>query len=485
MNTRKSTYNGRFCFFIILGLFTVTSFGQDFHKIENVDSGSYEVITSIVKLDQNHVLLTSTGESAGHGSPFHMINRNLSTDTLQVAWKKTYYNDIDFDTDPLRVTFNSNDNLIITGTTIHHESFNLDLDEGDEFICEMTTNGDVLWSKSLGEKPLKNWAVDVVQTENGNYVTAGWKNVSENSIIPEATIRMLSSSGDSLWTQTIGDTSIYERSFKGRVVLQGDANSIFFLYQKRNPFYFSLSKFDGTTGLLVWDKEFKKGESTIIYNALMNVSGNIVMSTYVRYSDYCEPAIWEIDQNGNVIEYKGYFDELGCSSGGNIELMNDGGYGFLQYGFNHPHFVKVYPNYDLEFIKIYPIENFMSPTGVVQMGNGNYILAGYEGATEEFAIWIIKTDSTGDFVTIFSPEMPSNNIKVYPNPTSDYLLVELQQGHNSDIRLTLISVDSRIVFNQVNSETLDISSIRDGLYFLHIYEGDKLLAIEKIVKKSE
>ena len=475
----------KYIYLIVIICLTINAFGQDFIKLQNVDSAWSESISSIIKLDGNHVMLTSSGVSNGPGTPWHLINRKIASDSLQEIWKKIYYYNSDFSIFPLNVNFNSNDNLILSGSTSHYKKSSLNLDEGNDFICEMTPSGDVLWSKSIGEQPIKNWAVDITQVDDGNYATAGWKLRSDHPTVSEVTLRKISSTGDSLWTKIFRDTSNFPRSYKGRVALAGDSNSIFLLYQKQSPKYFSIAKFNGTTGTMTWEKEFKKGTATFVYNALMNSNGNMVLSTGMRFTDYCEPAIWEIDQNGNVVEYKGYFNEIGCALGGNIERMNDGGYGFLQYGFSHPHFVKVAANYDFEFQKSYPFENYMSSTGVVQMDDGSYILAGYEGATEKYTIWMIKTDSLGEFVSTLRTEVISESITVFPNPSSDYFQFNLGDRHMEDIKISLFGLDGQLILNKSKTNKIDVSSLPDGLYVLLIYDGGKLAGIEKVVKQTD
>jgi hypothetical protein len=66
-------------------------------------------------------------------------------------------------------------------------------------------------------------------------------------------------------------------------------------------------------------------------------------------------------------------------------------------------------------------------------------------------------------------------IKVYPNPTTSLLNIELEKNGNLD--LVLIDINGKIVLQDKmkNEQTkqLDLSHIRQGNYFLHIIKDNK------------
>jgi len=83
-----------------------------------------------------------------------------------------------------------------------------------------------------------------------------------------------------------------------------------------------------------------------------------------------------------------------------------------------------------------------------------------------------------------------NGLKLFPNPTSAILNVKLENqnsAENYDIRLVntlgkeilsqqeIKSVDENLV--------LDLSAVEQGIYFLQIFEKEKLIATEKVVKE--
>ena len=71
---------------------------------------------------------------------------------------------------------------------------------------------------------------------------------------------------------------------------------------------------------------------------------------------------------------------------------------------------------------------------------------------------------------------------VYPNPTSEFLFL----ANDQPVSARLFSLDGKkIITSTVEADgKLDVSSLDAGQYILYLYDGDHLLAIEKIIKKN-
>lgn len=79
---------------------------------------------------------------------------------------------------------------------------------------------------------------------------------------------------------------------------------------------------------------------------------------------------------------------------------------------------------------------------------------------------------------IFPTSTRLNSLKVYPNPTSSILNVELENPGNYFIKLTGIS--GQTLLSQRNT-TIDISSLPNGIYILSIFDSEnKLLSTNKV-----
>ena len=80
------------------------------------------------------------------------------------------------------------------------------------------------------------------------------------------------------------------------------------------------------------------------------------------------------------------------------------------------------------------------------------------------------------------------NSKIWPNPTNDILNLTLEPKSNENIKLSMIDLQGRVVFNsnidifnaQI-TETIDISNLANGTYILTIKQGN-LMSNLKVVK---
>jgi len=79
-----------------------------------------------------------------------------------------------------------------------------------------------------------------------------------------------------------------------------------------------------------------------------------------------------------------------------------------------------------------------------------------------------------------------DQIKVYPNPTADFVIIENTSGRTEKYGLHLMDLQGREVFRNsielTNSYRLDISSLREGAYLLKLQNGEKQIS-RMIVKK--
>lgn len=72
------------------------------------------------------------------------------------------------------------------------------------------------------------------------------------------------------------------------------------------------------------------------------------------------------------------------------------------------------------------------------------------------------------------------SIDVFPNPVSDSFIVKYPPNNNS--KISILDINGRKVKTQLNiNETIDISDLRPGIYFLKVKTGIKVIT-KKIVK---
>ena len=72
--------------------------------------------------------------------------------------------------------------------------------------------------------------------------------------------------------------------------------------------------------------------------------------------------------------------------------------------------------------------------------------------------------------------------KIYPNPTTGILNIEVENGS----RIKVINVLGELVKEEELKsikESIDISNLKNGIYFLQVFDRDKLIATTKIIKE--
>ena len=82
------------------------------------------------------------------------------------------------------------------------------------------------------------------------------------------------------------------------------------------------------------------------------------------------------------------------------------------------------------------------------------------------------------------------DVKVYPNPTSDFIIVSFNNfpssgGHGNVLKIT--DINGKILLQEkINQQKkqLDFSSYSNGIYFLSVKQGNQLLKSFKIIKND-
>ena len=79
----------------------------------------------------------------------------------------------------------------------------------------------------------------------------------------------------------------------------------------------------------------------------------------------------------------------------------------------------------------------------------------------------------------------SNQIAIYPNPASEHIQVDLLDPSNQIETIELFNLQGRLVWeNEKNgNQTINISSLQRGMYFIKIQTSDKTSITKKIIKQ--
>ncbi len=106
----------------------------------------------------------------------------------------------------------------------------------------------------------------------------------------------------------------------------------------------------------------------------------------------------------------------------------------------------------------------------------------------EFGLWV-ALPTGGDLVAL--PKADANSIneyeydqlKVYPNPTSNYLTIDNQNFSSSNVRITdLMGREVGINLFSIENNRVDVSNLMQGVYQLDVFEKNKIVGRVKFIK---
>ena len=98
-------------------------------------------------------------------------------------------------------------------------------------------------------------------------------------------------------------------------------------------------------------------------------------------------------------------------------------------------------------------------------------------------ILIIKVDSNGQTTWTKNIELPDTKIKLFPNPTADFVNIELH-GDMQIANITIYKINGKkVLHQQINSQQtqLNVSSLASGIYIIEGYTQGGEVFREKFV----
>jgi hypothetical protein len=77
-------------------------------------------------------------------------------------------------------------------------------------------------------------------------------------------------------------------------------------------------------------------------------------------------------------------------------------------------------------------------------------------------------------------------VRIYPNPTSNFLNIDINNPQLTDLNFKLIDVNGKvlnILKQESNQIIFNMTNLISGTYFINVYELEKEIKVFKIVKK--
>lgn len=157
----------------------------------------------------------------------------------------------------------------------------------------------------------------------------------------------------------------------------------------------------------------------------------------------------------------------------------------LTSGFHHPMEEGEFWRYDAQSdswdqLTPHPGPSRYAPASFV-IDDYAYIISGLFDASEQSETMRIKLEGVNSI-----SDIPSADIRIFPNPSSSSIHISVNEKRSSFFKsVTIYSSDGRSIFSQQNLEnsSIDISSIKNGIYYLIIIVDG--VQYEKVFIKSD
>ena len=390
---------------------------------------------ALIKLDYGY-LVSASKQYTDSDSYVALVRLTDSGDTL---WTKHYPN-INFSVG-WSVRVMPDKNFLICGSTTVTDSFSNGL------LLKTDTMGNMLWRKEIGLGGFNEKFFSLISTMDGGCALVG-KIRSLSSSWEDSYVAKVDSLGNLEW-----DTTLYTNEFDEGWSIAPSSNSTFIIagsYASSIPgkTYPYAAKFD-YSGNLLWHRKY--GDS-LTYSGFYSIraleDGNFILAG--NYDPLSPPVvvygmIYKISTDGDSL-WSRYYNA-------NINSQN-----YLR---------DIYPVYDGGYVACGVIFPIVPDTG-----------------TQD--IWLLRVDSLGCEVancTISVDELKGNNVKVFPNPASSIIMVQLEEYKNYEVEIFDI-MGKKISQKDFIGTAISISlqEIPSGMFLLNVFENHKRIYSGKVVK---
>ena len=93
-------------------------------------------------------------------------------------------------------------------------------------------------------------------------------------------------------------------------------------------------------------------------------------------------------------------------------------------------------------------------------------------------MWLVSTDTNGIISSLEHTFDGDLDFKIYPNPFSDYITIELNEAVDSDFHFKLYDINGRNVLSEVlyrSMETIRIPNLETGVYFYELKSDNEVI----------
>ena len=234
----------------------------------------------------------------------------------------------------------------------------------DMYILKTNSDGVVQWSKTESSANNNNdWARDVIQTSDGNYVIAGtWNDDGWNS---KASLRKYDTSGELIWGN-IYTNSVANEAYELIETDEGDIVFAGYSGTQHGAYKFFVVKTD-TDGNQIWKKAKNSVGDAILYSICLAPDGNYVAAGFCN-SWRSNLVVKRNAANGNNVWNECIIGEFNVSGIYDITPAQGGGYYFID---ERSYLTKINEEGEVIFT-----EQTLGNQAVIELNNGDIIIGG-------------------------------------------------------------------------------------------------------------
>ena len=234
----------------------------------------------------------------------------------------------------------------------------------DMYILKTDSDGAVQWSKTESSANNNNdWARDVIQTSDGNYVIAGtWNDEGWNS---KASLRKYDTSGELIWGN-IYTNSVANEAYELIETDEGDIVFAGYSGTQHGAYKFFVVKTD-TDGNQIWKKAKNSVGDAILYSICLAPDGNYVAAGFCN-SWRSNLVVKRNATNGNNVWNECIIGEFNVSGIYDITPAQGGGYYFID---ERSYLTKINEEGEVIFT-----EQTLGNQAVIELNNGDIIIGG-------------------------------------------------------------------------------------------------------------
>lgn len=459
--------------------------------------------TSLVQLpDNSYIMAGYTNKGYDSGYDAYIIKTDENGDTL---WTKTYqetsyaievFEDIMVDYD----NGGTATGLIAVGYAKGDDDSYYD---DDMWIVKMDLDGEVIWSKHIGEATQSQSSAIAAAdlSDNSGYVITGFYGVATSPgtiYSSNLWVVKLDNDGNLVWDNQYGSTAYFDCG--NDITVDNDGNILVAGYTTTNGTNSSadiwLLKID-SDGNDIWNQTFGGVGLDIAFTIANTSDGGCVLGGYTNTNSIGnkDGFVVKVDSDGNEQWSQNYggvdYDKINKI----IELHN-GSYAMVGI------FETVSNSYDIWFMKIDQTGNVLEETlygdihnevctdivltsdtayAMVSSTNSFGLGGGFQTLYTGSAYMLLKTDQ--DITTNVKTEIQPESICLYPNPSNG--LVSVNKKGITDIKVYDLSGQLILNIQQLDgNKVVDLRNLSDGAYIVELHSSKGNVYNERLIIKK-